>query len=72
MDELSAAGDDRYRALFLEILCLTDAGPRIDRSYFSTERLAHGRFSGRFYERLGLKDGDAIEVGDEQILFRMP
>jgi carbamoyltransferase len=57
---LSAAGDDRCRALFLEILCPSDAGPRIDRSFFSTERLTHGRFSGRFYERLGLKDGEPI------------
>jgi carbamoyltransferase len=57
---LSVTGDDRYRELFLDILCLTDAGPRIDRSYFSTERLKHGRFSARFYERLGLKDGDLV------------
>jgi carbamoyltransferase len=57
---LSAAGDERYRALFQEILCVSDNGPRIDRSFFSTERLTHGRFSGRFYERLGLKDGDPI------------
>jgi carbamoyltransferase len=57
---LSAAGDDRYRALFQDILCVSDNGPRIDRSFFSTERLTHGRFSGRFYERLGLKDGDPI------------
>ncbi len=57
---LSVGGDDRYRGLFLDILCLTDAGPRMDRGYFSTERLKHGRFSARFYDRLGLKDGEAI------------
>jgi carbamoyltransferase len=57
---LSVGGDDRFRALFLEILCLSDAGPRIDRSFFSTERLTHGRFSGRFYQRLGLEDGAPI------------
>ena len=28
--------------------------------YFSTERLQHGGFSARFYERLGLKDGEPI------------
>src|SRR5690242_3870040 len=42
------------------MLCLSDSGPRIDRSYFSTERLAHGRFSARFYERIGLKDGEPV------------
>ena len=57
---LSVAGDTRYRDLFLEILCLTDSGPRLDRSFFSTERLKHGGFSARFYERLGLKDGQAV------------
>lgn len=57
---LSVAGDDRYRDLFLEILCLSESGPRLDRSFFSTERLQHGGFSARFYERLGLKDAAAI------------
>jgi len=57
---LSVAGDTRYRDLFLEILCLSDSGPRLDRSFFSTERLKHGGFSARFYERLGLKDGQAV------------
>jgi carbamoyltransferase len=57
---LSACGDDRFRRLFLDILCLGDGGPRMDRSYFSSERLTHGRFSARFYERLGLEDGEAI------------
>src|SRR3954452_10771585 len=57
---LSACGDDRFKKLFLDILCLTDAGPRMDRRYFSTERLKHGRFSARFYETLGLKDGAEI------------
>jgi len=57
---LSVGGDGRYRDLFLEILCLSDDGPRLDRSYFSTERLNRGGFSARFYERLGLKDGAPI------------
>jgi carbamoyltransferase len=57
---LSACGDDRFKKLFLEILCLTEDGPRIDRGYFSSERLTHGRFSARFYDALGLKDGDAV------------
>ena len=57
---LSVAGDERYRDLFLEVLSLADSGPRLDRSFFSTERLKNGGFSTRFYERLGLKDGEAI------------
>jgi carbamoyltransferase len=57
---LSVCGDDRYRGLFLEILGLSDGGPRMDRSFFSTGRLMDGGFGPRFYERLGLEDGAAI------------
>jgi carbamoyltransferase len=57
---LSSSGDDRYKSLFLDILCPTDSGPHFDRSFFSTERVRHGGFSARFYDRLGLKDGDRI------------
>jgi len=57
---LSVQGDDRYEQLFLEVLNLSDAGPRLDRSYFSTERLKHGGFGSRFYERIGLEDGELI------------
>jgi carbamoyltransferase len=48
---LSVGGDGRYRDLFLEILCLSDSGPRLDRSFFSTERRNRGGFGARFYER---------------------
>jgi carbamoyltransferase len=57
---LSVYGDERYRDLFLEILNLSDAGPRLERSFFSTERLHAGGFGGRFYARLGLANGEAI------------
>jgi carbamoyltransferase len=57
---LSVRGDARYQDLFMEILNLSDAGPRPDRSFFSTERLKNGGFGPRFYERLGLKDGEAV------------
>jgi carbamoyltransferase len=57
---LSVSGDERFRDLFLDVLGLSDAGPRIDRSYFGTERLSNGGFSARFYEALGLKDGAPI------------
>ena len=57
---LSVCGDDRFKDLFLEILNVTEAGPRLDRSFFSTERLTHGGFGARFFERLGLADGAAI------------
>jgi carbamoyltransferase len=57
---LSVGGDERYRDLFLEMLCLSGDGPRIDRGVFSTERLAHGGFGPRFYERLELKDGEPV------------
>jgi carbamoyltransferase len=50
---MSAVGKPVYRELFLEII---GDGPRVDRSYFDTGRLALGGFSGRFYKRLGLAD----------------
>ena len=57
---MSVSGDERYRDLFLAILCLSDGGPRLDRSFFNTERLKHGGFGPRFYERLALDDGARI------------
>src|SRR5262249_18623197 len=36
---------------------------RLDRGYFSTDRISRGGFSARFYERLGLADGKAIPDG---------
>jgi carbamoyltransferase len=57
---LSVGGDERYRGLFLDILGLSDTGPQLDRSFFSTERLGNGGFGPRFYERLGLTDGQAV------------
>jgi carbamoyltransferase len=57
---LSVTGDDRYRRLFLEMLCPSDSGLRVDRSFFSTERLSRGGFGARFYERLGLREGEPL------------
>lgn len=57
---LSTIGDDRFVELFLEVLHLSGNGPRVDRSYFSTERIANGGFGARFYSRLGLQDGAPI------------
>jgi len=54
---MSASGDDRYRSMFLEILRGPDGEwPRLDRSYFDAERMTHGGFSGKFFERVGLSD----------------
>ena len=57
---LSVAGDDRFAGLFSEILCVSESGPRINRAFFSTERLRHGGFGPRFYDRLELADGAPI------------
>jgi carbamoyltransferase len=57
---LSVVGDDRYKDLFLEVLCPSETGPRLNRTFFSTERLKHGGFGSRFYDRLGLKDGEPV------------
>jgi len=58
---ISASGEDRFRDLFLEILTCREGGwPRVNRSFFDGDRVTGGGFSARFYERLGLADGDAI------------
>jgi len=57
---LSVSGDQRYADLFLDILNVSDAGPRVDRSFLSTERVTSGGFGPRFYQRLGLPDGAPI------------
>jgi len=57
---LSVRGDGRFQDLFLEILNVSEAGPRPDRSFFSNERQKSGGFGPRFYERLGLKDGEPV------------
>jgi carbamoyltransferase len=57
---LSVAGDDRFVSLFSEILNVSESGPRIDRAFFSTERLRHGGFGQRVYECLGFEDGTPV------------
>lgn len=58
---LSAAGEDRYRALFLEILQgSSDDWPRLDRSFFDAERMTDGGFSAKFFEHIGLPDRSPI------------
>jgi carbamoyltransferase len=57
---LSVHGDGRFRDLFLEILNLTPAGPRPGGAFFSSDRLRSGGFSARFYERIGVADGEPI------------
>jgi carbamoyltransferase len=58
---LSAAGSDDFTDLFLEIMEMKEGGwPRLDRSFFDSDRMSHGGFSAKFYERLGLADGAQI------------
>ena len=58
---LSTGGDDRYRELFLEMLPSRNGDwLRVDRSFFNTERLTHGGFGAKLFERLGLADGAAV------------
>lgn len=58
---LSASGDDRFTPLFLEITGAAGGGwPRLDRSFFDADRMSHGGFSARFYERIGVPDGAPV------------
>ena len=57
---MSAAGDERFCDLFQEIIGRDGEGARIDRSFFTTERLGNGGFSSKFYDRLGLQSGAPV------------
>ncbi len=58
---LSAGAAEGHRELFLEILQCSGGGwPSLDRSYFDAERVTHGGFSARFFERIGLADRGTI------------
>lgn len=50
---LSTAGDDQFVPLFEEILM----GGRVNPTYFDANRLGDGGFSSKFYEALGLEEG---------------
>jgi carbamoyltransferase len=56
---LSASGDERFSPVFAEVLGEGD-WPSLDRSYFDRDRLDHGGFSTKLYDRLGLGDGDEV------------
>src|SRR5260370_722357 len=58
---LSTQGDDRFTAVFLDLISMTEGHwPRVDRSYFDSDRLGQGGFSSEFYEKLGLDDTDSV------------
>jgi carbamoyltransferase len=58
---MSASGGDHHRDVFLEMIeDFPGEWPRLDRSYFDAERMTHGGFSGKFFERIGLADRSAI------------
>jgi carbamoyltransferase len=58
---MSASGGDHHRDVFLEMIeAFPGEWPRLDRSYFDAERMTHGGFSGKFFERIGLADRAAI------------
>jgi carbamoyltransferase len=58
---LSAQGDNSLVPLFTEILGTRGCvWPRIDRSYFDSDRPGHGGFSARFYKQLGLEDSAPV------------
>ncbi len=57
---MSAAGDARFLALFENILGFRNNGwPAIDRTYLDRDRMNAGGFSSKFYDALGLKDGES-------------
>ncbi len=58
---LSAAGEGHYREVFLQMMQgAAGEWPRLDRSYFDADRMTHGGFSAKFFERIGLADRATI------------
>jgi carbamoyltransferase len=56
---MSSTGDARFVALFESIFGFAATGwPGLDRSYLDADRMGQGGFSAKFYEALGLKDGE--------------
>jgi len=50
---MSPAGDDRFVALFRDIIGDAASGPRLNRAFFDAGRLSCGGFSESFYGRIG-------------------
>lgn len=60
---MSAVGDNRFVGLFEEILGYkAEAWPALDRSFLDRDRLGAGGFSARFYQMLGLADGESPDL----------
>jgi carbamoyltransferase len=57
---LSTAGDDRFVGLFGEMLA---DGARLNSAFFDANRVGNGGFGAKFYEGLGLEEGDAVPEG---------
>ncbi|MGA3026733.1 MAG: carbamoyltransferase C-terminal domain-containing protein [Bryobacteraceae bacterium] len=57
---LSTAGDGRFTTLFSEML---GHGARLNAAFFDANRVGNGGFGARFYEGLGLEEGDAVPEG---------
>ena len=66
---LSTAGPDDLRPIFEEILGVAAGDwPRIDRSFFDSDRLSHGGFSQKFYGRLGLEDNSPVPASMQPLV----
>lgn len=57
----TADSGEEYLTLFEEILG-GSAWPCLNRSYFDSDRLAHGGFSDKFYVKAGISDGAEIPM----------
>jgi len=58
---MSMPASDVYREVFLDIMRRAPGEwPRLDRSYFDSERMTQGGFSARFFDRLGLTERTVI------------
>jgi carbamoyltransferase len=61
---LSTAGDPgKYLGVFEDIL-RNPPWPRLDRTYFDSDRASQGGFSAKFYQRLGITDAAPIQESE--------
>jgi carbamoyltransferase len=55
---LSTAGSDRFVPLFRDLMM--PGSPRMNPAYFDASRIGHGGFGARFYEAIGIEEGEAV------------
>jgi carbamoyltransferase len=57
---LSTSGDDRFVALFEDVMGIASGWPRQNPAYFDSHRIGSGGFGAKLYEALGIADAGPV------------